>query len=103
MSLPKDAFQTNIEKELVKGWKGFIKNLEKSLDSLEAGLQEASKMRKVCTAEWCEATEHVIDELANSLFSVSEPRWAKEEDSKRFRALRKRLHDLYAEYRKTVS
>jgi hypothetical protein len=59
-------------------------------------------MREICTSEWCEATEHVIDDLSNSVFSISEPRWGSEEDSKRIRALRKRLHDLYAKYKSTV-
>jgi len=57
----------------------------------------------VCTDEWCEATEHVIDELSNALFSISEPRWSNQEDSLRIKQLKRRVHDLYADYRNVYS
>ncbi len=41
----------------------------------------------------------MIDELANSLFSISEPRWAAPEDSKKIKALKRRVYDLYVNYR----
>jgi hypothetical protein len=103
MTLPRDSFQTSVGKQLVNDWRKFIKNLEKSLDSLEEGIDEAAEMTDVCTSEWCEATEHVIDELANSLYSISEPRWSSDEDSKKIKALRKRVHDLYAKYKSVAS
>ena len=49
--------------------------------------------------EWCEATEHVIDELSNALFSISEPRWSSPEDSKKIKRLKRRVYDLYVNYR----
>jgi hypothetical protein len=36
------------------------------------------------------------------IFSISEPRWLKNEDSKRIRQLRERIHDLYAQYKGTA-
>ena len=51
------------------------------------------------TDEWCQATQHVIDDLSNALFSISEPRWSNEEDSKTIEQLKRRVHDLYADYR----
>jgi hypothetical protein len=75
MVMPKDTFQSNIQDDLVENWRAFIDNLERSLYVLEKGIDEASEMSDICTSEWCEATEHVIDELSNSLFSISEPRW----------------------------
>jgi hypothetical protein len=56
-------------------------------------------MASVCTSEWCEATEHVIDELSNALFSISEPRWSSPEDSKKIKRLKRRVYDLYVNYR----
>jgi hypothetical protein len=56
-------------------------------------------MARVCTSEWCEATEHVIDELSNALFSISEPRWSSPEDSKKIKRLKRRVYDLYVNYR----
>jgi hypothetical protein len=102
MVMPKDSFQNNIQDSLVGTWREFIQNMEKSLDILEKGIDEAAEMRQICTDEWCQATEHVIDELSNSIFSISEPRWASEEDSKKIRALRRRVHDLYAKYKSTA-
>ena len=99
MVMPKDSFQADIQQEVVENWRMFVSNLEKSLEMLEKGIDEASEMREICTSEWCVATEHVIDELSNSLYSISEPSWASEEDSKKIKALKKRLHDLYAKYK----
>ena len=102
MAMPKDSFQADIQQEVLENWKTFVSNLEKSLKMLEEGIDEASEMREICTSEWCVATEHVIDELSNSLFSISEPSWASEEDSHKIKALKKRLHDLYAKYKSTA-
>ena len=99
MVLPKDSYQINLQNQFVKGWRAFIESMEQSIDSLEQGLDEAVEMREVCTSEWCVATEHVIDELSNSLFSISEPRWASEEDSMKIKQLKKRLHELYTKYK----
>jgi len=39
--------------------------------------------------------------VANQLFSISEPRWieGEDQDSKRLKALKKRVYDLYANYK----
>ncbi len=102
MVMPKDSFQADIQQEVLENWKMFVSNMEKSLEILEKGIDDASEMREICTSEWCVATEHVIDELSNSLFSISEPTWGSEEDSKRIKALKKKLHDLYAKYKVTA-
>jgi hypothetical protein len=92
-----------IQTEVVEGWRVFVNNLEKGLNILEQDIDEAAGMADACTAEWCQATEHVIDELSNALFSISEPHWGSEEDSKKIRALRKRLHELYAKYKSAAA
>ena len=98
MAMPR---KEGIQKEVVEGWRVFVNNLEKGLDMLEEDIDEAAQMAESCTAEWCQATEHVIDELSNSLFSISEPRWSSDEDSKKIKKLKRRLHDLYAKYTAT--
>ena len=100
--MPKDSFQADIQQEVIETWRTFVNNMEKSLEMLENGINEASEMTEICTSEWCVATEHVIDELSNSLFSISEPNWASDEDSKKIKALKKRLHDIYAKYKVTA-
>ena len=99
MVLPKDAFQTVVQNNVVESWRELMSNMEESLNVVEKGLDEAVEMRDICTDEWCVATEHVLDELSNSLFSISEPKWAPEEDSKRLKAMKRRVHDLYGKYR----
>jgi hypothetical protein len=102
MVLPRDSFQVDIQNQIVESWRIFINNMEESLDILEKGITEAAEMAEICTSEWCEATEHVIDELANSLFSISEPHWSSEEDNKKIKELKRRVHDLYAKYKSTA-
>jgi hypothetical protein len=75
--------------------------LETSIRDLEADIEEAADMSQRCTAEWCEATEHVIDEINDALFTISEPRWASKEDSERIKALKRRVRELYAKYKGT--
>jgi len=95
MVMPKDQSQ----KQIMDAWRTFVGQMGQSLISLEKDIDEASQMTSICTDEWCEATEHVIDELSNALFSISEPRWSTDEDSKKIKELKKKVHDLYANYR----
>jgi hypothetical protein len=99
MVLPRDSFQLKIQDSVLESWRQLISSMEESLNLLEKGIDEAVEMRNICTDEWCVATEHVIDELSNGLFSISEPSWAPQEDSKRLKALKRRVHDLYAKYK----
>ena len=57
MAMPKGEIQT----EMVEAWRTFTASMEKSLEMLEKNINETSEMASVCTDEWCEATEHVID------------------------------------------
>jgi hypothetical protein len=93
--MPKDEIQS----EMVKAWQQYVSALENSLNLLENDIEEAKKMADSCTGEWCEATQHVIDELNNALFSVSEPRWADPSDSRKLKELKRRIYDLYADYK----
>ena len=99
MVMPKDSFQMNIQNNVVESWKEHLNSMEESLDILERGLDEAKEMTEICTDEWCMATEHVIDDLSNWTFSISEPRWGSDEDTRKLKALKRRLHDLYAKYK----
>jgi capsid protein len=95
MPMPKDEIQN----EYMDAWRSYLESFEQSLQKLEADINEASEMADICTEEWCEATEHVIDELSNALFSISEPRWSSKADSEKLKQLKRRVHDLYADYR----
>ncbi len=99
MTMPKDEIQG----EMAEAWRTYMGSLEKSLEALEKDIDSVSKLTTMCTDEWCETTEHVIDDLGNALFSISEPRGSTPEDSTRIRGLKKRLHDLYANYKEVYN
>jgi len=95
MGMPKDEIQADI----VQAWRTYLEALEKSIVLLETDIKESSEMADTCTSEWCEATQHYIDDINNALFSISEPRWAEKEDSTKIKKLKRRVYDLYADYR----
>jgi hypothetical protein len=87
--------------KLNEWWQAYVDGLEQSLNLLDKEIKEAKGMQDICTDEWCTATDHYIDDIANAVFTISEPRWASEQDTKRLRSLKKRVHDLYADFRQT--
>ncbi|MDJ0886559.1 MAG: hypothetical protein QNI89_04615 [Desulfobacterales bacterium] len=88
-------------KDALEAWGHYMTALETSIRDLEADIAEAADMSDRCTAEWCEATEHVIDEINDALFTISEPRWASDEDSRRIKTLKRRVRELYTKYKGT--
>ena len=92
--------QKDMENSMLQTHRDFVAGLEKSTAKLEKDIDEAGKMEKVCTDEWCMATEDYIDDLHKSVYSISEPRWADAQDSKKISDLRKRIKKLYAKYEK---
>lgn len=91
--------QKQIEEAFLRAHREFITNLNTSLDILEKEIDEAREMQQICTDEWCRATEHVLDELAKAVYSISEPRWLSDEDSLKIKCLRERIHNLYGQYK----
>jgi hypothetical protein len=99
MNLSKDTYQVNAQNKILEGWRIFINSIKESLDSLERGIDEADAMTDLCTPEWRIANEHLMDELNNRIFSISEPSWSSDDDTRRLKALKRKLHDVYARYR----
>lgn len=89
--------------DTLEAWGAYMDALEKSIKDLEKDIEEAADMSHRCTSEWCEATEHVIDEINDALFTISEPRWSSDEDSRRIKALKRRVRELYTRYKSHVS
>ena len=79
--------------------RNFITNLNRSFDMIEKDIKETAEMETLCTGEWCHAVEHCLDEVANDVYSISEPRWTSAKDSRSLGKMRRRLHDLYGQYR----
>jgi hypothetical protein len=80
-------------------WVIFMDGLENSIRMLDEKLTEAEQMSSQVTGEWAAAIEHVMDDLANFVFSISEPRGSSEAYSKRLRSLRHRLHEHYVRFK----
>jgi len=91
------------QKEMVQSFqmthRDFMKNLDVSLDMLDHDISEAKEVDTICTGVWCKAIENSIDELSNYIYSISEPRWVSNTDSRQLSGMRIRIHDLYTKYR----
>jgi DNA-directed RNA polymerase subunit N (RpoN/RPB10) len=94
--------QSDIHDSIAAVWCEYIQGLEDALDQLEKDIKDASGMSQECTREWCTATEHTIDELAHSLFSIHEPKFASEKDTNKLKQLKRKVHDLYFQYKQTA-
>ena len=95
MTIPKDE----IRSEMDNAWNIYMNALENSLEKLGQDIDQTTHMADQCTSEWCEATQHYLDDIANALFSISEPRWSEPDMTQRIKQLKHRVHDLYADYR----
>jgi len=95
--------QNEMVESFLTGHREFMKNLERSTYLLEQDIVETAEMERICTDEWCLATEHNLDELANMIYSISEPRWANGHDSEKIKGLRHQVHDLYAQYKRVAA
>jgi len=95
MLMPK----AEIPNAMLDSWRTFLDSMEQSLEFLDEKVHEAVQKGAACTDEWCETTEQGIDELSNILFSISEPRWSNPKDSEKLKRLKRRVHNIYADYK----
>jgi len=79
-----------------ESWISFSESFHDSMGRLEEIVDDVAEMREVCTGEWCEATECMLDEATVAAFAISEPHWAISEDSQKLKELKRRIHDLHA-------
>lgn len=91
--------QKKMEESFLITHREFVKNLSDSIKILQDDINETAEMERICTDEWCRATESTLDEIAKMVFSISEPRWCSADDSRRIVDLRHQVHDLYAKYK----
>jgi hypothetical protein len=91
------------QKEMIESFlmahRDFMKGLDNSFQIIERDLKEAADFDTNCTEEWCTTLESTIDELAKFVYSISEPRWLSDKDSKMIRDMRHRIHDIYAKFK----
>lgn len=91
------------QKEMIESFlmahREFMKGLDSSIKMIEQDLKEVSDFNADCTGDWCMKAENTIDELAKYVYSISEPRWLSDQDSKMIHEMRHRIHDIYAKFR----
>jgi tetrahydromethanopterin S-methyltransferase subunit H len=90
--------QKDMEDAMLTAHRQFVSSLEKSLQVIEQEFKEAEDMSNICTDEWCATTETIIDDMHKQVYSISEPRTATEEDSRKIKELRKKVKDLYTRF-----
>jgi hypothetical protein len=91
-----------VKETLDDAWRTYLDNLDKALGVIEQQVREAKEVRDICTDEWCEATEHAIEELNDQVTHIHEPWFTTKEDSQRIKAMKKRLREIFYEYKKTA-
>jgi hypothetical protein len=91
--------QKEMEETMLKAHRGFMKELANAIDTVEKELDQAEEMSSICTDEWCQATEHYLDDLHKSVYSISEPRFSSEADHEQIKKLRNRVKDLYLRFK----
>ncbi len=96
------AIHGNIQDNYSEAWHTWMDGLEETLDEVHECLNQARDVQEVCTDEWCEATDTLLDDLHHVLFSISEPGWTSEEDSRKIRDLRKRVRKAYERFEEIV-
>jgi len=80
-----------------------LKKIEQSICSLEEKLNEGEVKREICTNEWCIATKYALDDIAQTLYSISELTWVTEEDAQNISNLRHSISHLNAKYRDVLT
>ncbi len=91
-----------MQEKLVAIQKDYIKTLEEALKRLEDEIKEASEVEHAGHPEWEKSIEGYIDELHGIIFSLPEPRYGHEELHGKIADLRKRIKDLYVDFKKMI-
>ncbi len=92
-----------LQETLVGAQADFINQLEEATNRLEQEIREAADVEKAGRADWERSIGGYIDELHRVIFSLAEPRYGSEKEHQKIAELRKRLKDLYADFKNMVS
>ncbi len=90
------------QEKLVAIQKDYIQALEDAIKTLEDEIREASEVEQAGREDWEKSIEGYIDELHGIIFSLPEPRYGHEDLHKKIVGLRKRIKDLYADFKKML-
>lgn len=81
--------------ELIDSWRSYLISIEKSINRVEAEVNEAARTG-VCTGKMCESAENLINELDGSLQAFGRYPWRNTDDDIYIMKLKQLLNDLYS-------
>ncbi|NPA95878.1 MAG: hypothetical protein GXO58_10685 [Thermodesulfobacteria bacterium] len=82
--------------------KEYIDAIEDAISTLEKEIKEAMDVEKSGNPEWEKSIEGYIDELHSIIFSLPEPRHGHKDLHKKIAELRKRIKDIYADFKAMI-
>ena len=88
-----------LQEALVGAQKEFIEQIEEAINRLESEIKEASEVEHAGHKEWQRSIGGYIDELNRVIFSIAEPRYGSEEDHKKIADLRRKVKELYEDFK----
>ena len=91
--------QKDMEAAMMLAHREFINGLNQSIDLIDEELKEATEMGDICNDEWCMVTESLIDDIHKQVYSISEPRFASPDDSRRIKELRRKVKNMYVTFK----
>ncbi len=91
-----------MQEKLVTIQKDYIDTLEQAVKRLEDEISEASDVEHAGHPEWEKSIEGYIDELHAIIFSLPEPRYGHEDLHHKITDLRKRIKNLYVDFKKMI-
>lgn len=95
-----EAAKKRIESDMMASWAAYVSTLEQALLQMEKSIENSMSVPSVCTNEWCDSVEEVMDELTGAINSLSVPRWADQVQVERVKILMRKARDVFATYRR---
>jgi len=77
----------------------YINALEEVVNNLEKEIKEVIEAEKSDNPDWEKSIENYLDELHSVIYALPEPREGHKELHKKIVDLRKRIKDIYAEFK----
>jgi len=91
-----DAIQGGVYQPMDQAWHTYMENLFASMQKMEQTVNEAAEMPMDCTEDWCANARALLDDLNHQIFSIHEPKWSSDDDSRRIRTMKRKIHDIYS-------
>jgi len=82
--------------------KEYIEALEEVVNNLEKEIKEVIEAEKSDNPDWEKSIENYLDELHSIIYALPEPRIGHKDLHKKIVDLRKKIKDIYAEFKALI-